>query len=113
LEIGPGQRRQEGLFAVEGFGSLEEERIGERGLGRNADEQVEVIGHHAIGDDFHATELSQREEQIDQALFGEVIEQELPPDGARNAVVDRPHLLDSSPSHGKNVVPLTVSSQLH
>jgi hypothetical protein len=28
-------------------------------------------------------------------------------------VVDRPHLLDSSPSHGKNVVPLTVSGQLH
>jgi hypothetical protein len=92
---------------------LEEERIGERCLGRNADEQVEVIGHHAIGDDFHTTELSQREEQIDQALFGEVIEQELPPDGARNAVVHRPRLLDSSPSHEQNVSSPAVSGQLH
>jgi hypothetical protein len=74
---------------------------------------VEVVGHHAIGDDFHATELSQREEKIDQALFCEVIEQELPPDGTRNAVVHRPRLLDSSPSHKETLEHPTLCGQIY
>jgi hypothetical protein len=82
-------------------------------MGGDPDEQVEVIGHHAIGDDFHATELSQREEKIDQTLFCEVIEQELPPDGTRNAVVHRPRLLDSSPSHKEILEHPTLFGQIH
>jgi hypothetical protein len=70
LEVGPGQRREEALFTVEGFGPLEEDGVWNvRGSGYS-DEQVEVIGHHAIGEDLHPTELSEREEQIDQTLLG-------------------------------------------
>jgi hypothetical protein len=59
LEIGPSQRRKESLFAVEEFGPLEEDRVWNAGIsGRYSDEQVEVVRHHAVGDDFHATELS-------------------------------------------------------
>jgi hypothetical protein len=70
LEVGPGQRREEALFTVEGFGPLEEDGVWNVRGSRYSDEQVEVIGHHAIGEDLHPTELSEWEEQIDQTLLG-------------------------------------------
>jgi hypothetical protein len=77
LEVGPGQRREEALFTVEGFGPLEEDGVWDVGRSGYSDEEMEVIGHHAIGEDFHPTELSEREEQIDQTLFGQLIERSL------------------------------------
>jgi hypothetical protein len=64
---------------------------------------MEVIGHHAIGEDLHPTELSEREEQIDQTLFGQLIEQELPPDRPRHTMVNPTRLLDSRPPHAKTL----------
>ena len=59
LEVGPGEGREEALFAVEEFGPLEEDGVWNAGISvRYSDEQVEVVRHHAVGDDFHATELS-------------------------------------------------------
>jgi len=46
-------------------------------------------------------------------LFCEVIEQELPPDGTRNAVVHRPRLLDSSPSHKETLEHPTLLGQIY
>lgn len=70
------------MFAVECLCALEEEGIWEMGWRRDADEEVEVVGEDAVGDDFDAAELRQREEELDEVVFGGVIEQELTADGA-------------------------------
>ena len=87
------------MFAVEGFGAMEEEGVWEVGRWRDADEEVEVVGEDAVGDDFDAAEVSQREEEVDEVVFGWVVEEELACDGARDAVVDGAIDLDPGFTH--------------
>ena len=87
------------MFAVEGFGAMEEERVWEVGGWGDADEEVEVIGEDAVGDDFDAAEVSEREEEVDEVVFGLVVEEELACDGARDAVVDGTIDLDTGLTH--------------
>ena len=81
MKIGFGQCGEGSVFSVERLGPLKDHRIWEmRGCG-NANQKVEVVGHDAVGEDLDPTELRQRKQQIDQPLFGQIIEQKLPPDG--------------------------------
>ena len=36
----------------------------------DAYEEVEVVGEDAVGDDFDAAEVGQREEEVDEVMFG-------------------------------------------
>ena len=64
---------------------------------------MEVVGEDAIGDDLDAAEVCEWEEEIDEVLFGGVVEEELPPDSARDTVVDGAWPLDSRLSHAPDV----------
>jgi hypothetical protein len=64
---------------------------------------MKMIPHHAISDHFQATEPCQRHQKSHQPGLAQIIQQQLPADRPRNAMVDsisRPLPLDPSQPHG-------------
>ena len=108
-----GQSAQESFLPVEFLGPFQEFGIGEFPRRWHPDEQMEMVGHHAIGDDLQPAEGRKRHEDLRELLPAGLVEQLLPANRPRDAMVHRrtPRIpLDPRQPHAPTIKPTRCPS---